>query len=1078
MNEHANAKDLASDRNQLVDYLRSRLIGPANGPDECLPGKDQPQSYHYLMGAIFPQGTGVKDIEDAEESDSSSDDPIALAYQMKPASMGLSFFFSPENDEVPEIKVCISAAIYKDLRKNTEPPSGWKRVILTQNPKSEGDDFVLSSQNRKKNGLLLGHVDLVSNWRPLGNGYLVTVSLINAYQASDGKPNSEDILHQAWMRCEGLNGSIGAYPSPNRYSWDTEEEDLALIYQNKKTYAIGHGCAAIWPITRQQRTAKYVETSFMPSYEVPPVTTEMAKEYELEDKDVFSLQFLANSQIDWSKKYVLLRSFIGKYETWIEKQDSQTIPAGLDAAAIRVSERLHETKRRMLKGLVYISENADARECFRIANLVMLMQMVHSSKVFAGELRDANSFEYISPDYFDPNNAIYRWRPFQLAFQLLTIESIANANSEEREITDLIWFPTGGGKTEAYLSVSAFELFHRRMMYGDAGGGTSIMLRYTLRLLTAQQFQRAAALICACELVRKTDPDKWGNEVFSLGLWVGSSTTPNKLSNDSEVSLGAFQKYQLLREQTKPENPFQLGQCPWCGTRIVPSEHTENPDSYGIKASHSSFSFFCPTETCTFHGQIPVQVIDDALYQDPPSFLIGTIDKFARLAWIDEPASFFKGNNEKRRPPSLILQDELHLISGPLGTISGLYESAIDAVIQRYGIKPKYIAATATIRRADDQVKKLYARKCAVFPPSGMTAEDSFFSREEVPSKEKPGRLYIGVMGQYHTPVTSLVHTSAALAQAPIDTPMSCEAKDGYWTQVIYHNSLRELGKTMTMSLDDIPERAAVIAKEKENYRSLSPVELSANVSSNEIPEILENLKVSKGKDGAIDCLPCTNMFSVGVDVKRLGLILINGQPKTTSEYIQASSRVGRDKIPGLVVAFYPNNKARDRSQYESFISYHQALYRAVEPTSVTPYALPSMERALHAALVISCRYCAGLSGNEGARNFNPDDPITRDCIEALRTRMLSAESGDISTQTEISEYLDRCVASWSQESQASQHGSKQLRYDTKKSLNFEPLLRNYIPRSPVKPSVPWATLNSMRNVDSNCNIKIWGDDS
>ena len=1072
MNKNSISIDLASDRDRIVHYLRSRLVGPVNGQDEFLPGKDQPHSYHYLMGAIFPQGTGIKDIEESEDTDSSAEDPIALAYQMKPASLGLSFFFMSDSEE-PEITVRVSAAVYSHQSEESGNPSGWKRVLLTQ--KSEGDDFTLSFRNRSKTGLLSGHVDLVSNWRKLGNGYLVTVSLINAHHASGGRPDPEKILHQVWMRCEGKNGSIGAYPSPNRYSWDAEEEDLALIYQNKKTYAIGHGCAAVWPVREQQQIATYVETSFIPSYEVAPVTTEIATVYELDDERVLSLQYLADSRVEWSTKAAALRSFISKYELWIEEQDSYPIPAGLEAAAVRVSGRLHEVKRRMLKGLAYLSENFNARECFRVANLAMLMQMVHSSKEYSGELRDANSFQYVAPEYSEERHSKYRWRPFQLAFQLLTIESIANSNSEEREIADLIWFPTGGGKTEAYLSVAAFELFYRRKMYGDAGGGTAIMLRYTLRLLTAQQFQRAAALICACEVIRDVDPGEWGTEAFTLGLWVGGATTPNQISNDSDDSPGALQKYQYLREQPKPENPFQLAQCPWCGSRIVPERYSENPDSYGIKVSHSSFGFFCPTATCTFHGHIPVQVIDDALYQNPPSFLIGTIDKFARLAWIDQPASFFTGGNEKRRPPSLILQDELHLISGPLGTISGLYESAIDVVIQQLGGKPKYIAATATIRRAGDQVKKLYARKCAVFPPSGMTAEDSFFSREELPSKERPGRLYIGVMGQYHTPVTSLVHTSAALAQAPIDVPLSTEAKDGYWTQVIFHNSLRELGKTMTMSLDDIPERAA-IANDKGNSRRLSPVELSANISSSDIPEVLENLKVSRGKDGAIDCLPCTNMFSVGVDVKRLGLILMNGQPKTTSEYIQASSRVGRDRIPGLVVAFYPNNKARDRSQYESFIPYHQALYRAVEPTSVTPYALPSMERALHAALVIACRYSAGLSGNNGARNFDPSDPQIRDCIEALRSRMMSAESDDASTQEEISGYLDTCVTAWKQEAEASSHGSKQLYYDSKGNKGFQPLIKHYQPGSPIKPSVPWATLNSMRNVDGDCKIYIWGE--
>jgi superfamily II DNA/RNA helicase len=280
----------------------------------------------------------------------------------------------------------------------------------------------------------------------------------------------------------------------------------------------------------------------------------------------------------------------------------------------------------------------------------------------------------------------------------------------------------------------------------------------------------------------------------------------------------------------------------------------------------------------------------------------------------------------------------------------------------------------------------------------------------------------------------------------------------------------------MTMSLDDIPKRAEVIAERSAYSRNIKPIEMSAQISSKEIPEILEALTASKGDPNAIDFLPCTNMFSVGVDVKRLGLILMNGQPKTTSEYIQASSRVGRDLIPGLVVAFYPNSKARDRSQYESFVPYHQALYRAVEPTSVTPYALPSLERALHAALTIVMRYSAGLSGNNGAKDFDTSKLEVAEAIENLRERMLAAELGDTTTQSGINRYLDICVDAWQEKAELSRRSGIQLRYDAKASPNLEPLLVSYSTGAAVKPEIPWPTLNSMRNVDSDCKVYVWGE--
>jgi hypothetical protein len=653
----------------------------------------------------------------------------------------------------------------------------------------------------------------------------------------------------------------------------------------------------------------------------------------------------------------------------------------------------------------------------------------------------------------------------------MVIESIANQNSTERDIVDLIWFPTGGGKTEAYLAIAAFELFYRRIKFGDAGGGTAVIKRYTLRLLTAQQFERVSSLICACEVIRQKYTQELGTEQFTLGLWVGEDSSPNTFQVASA-------KFDELLTQNRPENPFQLQKCPWCGTRIIPKQRIADLTAYGVRCDQTSFEFFCPETTCRFHGQLPINVVDDHLYNHPPSFLVGTIDKFARLAWTERPRAFFAGAaNGGRMPPSLIIQDELHLISGPLGTIAGLYEAAMDVIMQSLNARPKYIAATATIRRSREQCQRIYSRSVSIFPPSGLSSQDSYFAREQPVSARSPGRLYIGVMGQYQSPVTSLVQTSAALSQAPVELALSNEARDGYWTQVIFHNSKRELGKTMTLCRDDIPKRAAVICSSDDKLRaSFIPVEMSANIPSREIPVVLEALKNAQGDGGVIDMLPCTNMFSVGVDVGRLGLIVMNGQPKTTAEYIQASSRVGRNKVPGLVVAFYPNNKARDRSHYESFISYHQALYRAVEPTSVTPYSMPAMERALHAALVITMRYCGSVLREEDAGRFNPADPQQAQVIDKLRRRMKSAQSGDAMLTAGIDSYLDKCIEIWSAAARRSREGTNRLRYDARNSANFESLLVQYKPGINWKPEIPWATLNSMRNVDQECRVHVRGE--
>ena len=269
-----------------------------------------------------------------------------------------------------------------------------------------------------------------------------------------------------------------------------------------------------------------------------------------------------------------------------------------------------------------------------------------------------------------------------------------------------------------------------------------------------------------------------------------------------------------------------------------------------------------------------------------------------------------------------------------------------------------------------------------MFPPSGLDADDSYFVRFD---REMPGRLYSGIMPQGHTPLTAMVHLSAALLQAPIDLPLTAPADDAYWTLVAYHNSLRELGKSVTLAHDDIPARISVIAETEDDVRRLPDdqiLELTSNVPPAEIPAKLEVLQRHRG-EGAASFVASTNMISVGVDVPRLGLMLVVGQPKTTSEYIQATSRVGRT-VPGLIVTLYSPSKPRDRSHYESFVPYHSALYRAVEPTSVTPFSIPARGRALHAGLVVMARHGLGWDANDDASLFNAADPDWQEMVASF----------------------------------------------------------------------------------------------
>lgn len=1072
-----NHTDFEKDKDRVIEYVRSELIGPIGGEHDPL-YDDKPVD-RYLMGVLFPREAdsslvldGEDDSNSASDQEEVDDSPISSLFQRLPASMGVSFYVEGAEIEIHVFGGCYRKLTKKDHEKlevmdENDRPYGvdadgkWPKWVRDEISGYKSPETVVCNLKRdssEKVEVLGGRALLHVLPRKIGSGYLVTVSLVNAieHDQDGGRINSEDCIFQTGIRCRVTDGKIGEYPSVRSLSYDDEEEELALQYSNHVAYAIGHGCSANWKASNGE--AEYVETDFMPVSEVKPVTTSVEG-----DSRVLSLQYLSDQNVPSIELEEKLGCFIDDYEQWFSLV-RQVEFGEYAAAGERILGRIENAISRMKSGADLIASDEKTRQAFALANRSMLMQMIHSTDDYAGGKRGRNASPYVKPNYdSNENENKYKWRPFQLAFQLLVLPSLVEVDRDDRDVVDLLWFPTGGGKTEAYLSLAAFEMLYRRIVFGDEGLGTAVLKRYTLRLLTTQQFQRASTLICALEALRKSDLELLGEEPFRLGLWVGQASTPNHYTNTSPNSKGALELYRDLLEQDRPENPFQLQKCPWCGTEIVPQRFSDDMKDYGVVATESTFKFLCPSDDCEFHHSIPVTVVDDDIYSNPPTFVIGTVDKFARLAWDDSSSNMF--GTERRRPPSLIIQDEMHLISGPLGTIAGIYEAAIDTLIESKGITPKIIAATATVRRAGDQVQKLYAGEVQIFPPPGVRANDSYFSRE---SEEEQGRFYIGLMGQGHSPVTSVVRTAAVLSQSVYEVDISDTARDSWWTQVIYHNSRRELGKTMTLASDDIPARVEIIASAQDRKR-MSPVnveELSSNIKGTEIPRVLEDLELTCESGNAIDLLPCTNMISVGVDVSRLGMMLVVGQPKSTSEYIQASSRVGRNRSrpSGLVFTLYSPSKPRDRSHYESFVHYHSALYRYVEPTSVTPFAEPARKRALHAAVVIVARHACGLGANDAACSFDRNDSLTRENMQRLLERMVSADSSE---REGIERDMELVLSQW--EEVIGSGGT--LRYEARAGRQFRGLLAKFDDPG----SGEWKTLNSMRNVDSEVEIHVRG---
>ncbi len=748
----------------------------------------------------------------------------------------------------------------------------------------------------------------------------------------------------------------------------------------------------------------------------------------------------------------------------------------------------------MRTGVELLRRDADAALAFRLANRAMLEQMRQRDRA-RGRNKDVRD---------------YRWRPFQLAFLLAVIQSTIDERDPSRDVLDLIWFPTGGGKTEAYLGLFAFLVVWRRLRYGEAGGGTAVLMRYTLRLLTRQQFERAARIVCALELLRRRGAARIGDEPVSVGLWVGAAASPNTFQEAAKqvdamapedggpAADMAASVEQPARDDvsevldTAPPRPTRdtdgigshrlvLQSCPWCGQRLTA------PHSYA--AGPTEFQFLCGNRACAFGDgrPLPCNVVDEALYDQPPTLLVGTLDKFARLAWEERAAAFF--GRGARRPPELVIQDELHLIAGPLGSVAGVYEAAIETVLEQRGVRPKYVASTATIRMAHEQVRRLYGREMAVFPPPGLSADNSWFARTD---HCRPGRLYVG----YLAPGLDQQHCLAPLAAALLAAPLALfedqrdrdDLLDAWWTQVIYHGSLRGVGASHNAFVTDVrtfmrrldAERREAVGRDGEPGTSTplasgddtsggrsqpAIAQLTSQSTAQENARTFDRLEAPRGAADCLDAVLATNMISVGVDVDRLAAMVINGQPLTTAEYIQASSRIGRAGVPGLVFANYYRHQARSLSHYENFRPYHESFYRFVEPTSVTPFTYQVRKRALHAALVIALRHgYDALTDNAAAGGFDKDDTRVQAVVGALERRCRRAEN---EAGEETAAHIKRLVDEWQEAAARCKRQKRGLQYDCRDN-SADRLLGEF---DGARPGL-WKTLHSMRNIEDTAVLR------
>lgn len=978
-------------------------------------------------------------------------------------------------------------------------------------------DYADNEENRNLDGT---DAKLVALRRKIAEEtWSVTVMLVNGLSESPVKANR--CIFQSRIEIGTHNNGftfVESNPNSDISAMDDEERSLDLLYRHKKIYGTGLGTSVDWKI--DDKGKGIIWNDFFPITEVPSVSFSLPKNDLLEDGEL-SMKYLSDlDSSDRDTKLKSMRSLVDLYKLWVE--DLEKAAAMLDARyASAAAKNIQECKRayqRMYAGIETLRSNDNAYSAFLLANRAMFMQRIHIA--MQSEMAQVNADRYpgdeeISDrlnemDYSRESDANCRWRPFQIAFLLMDINSIVDDQSPERSIVDLIWFPTGGGKTEAYLGLTAFTIFYRKLAHPKQSAGTAVIMRYTLRLLAAQQFTRAATLICACEYIRQDCAQKrhrysaypLGKNPITIGLWIGGTHIPNK-NGDADFHLDKLRKvssYYYVRNEKERHNKFQVLKCPWCGTKMVKDDKDKKlVGEWGYSMSGKHFYMFCPHEDCVFTKKLPIQIIDEELYDAPPTLLFGTVDKFAMLPWDGRIGAFF-GIGSDNRTPELIIQDELHLISGALGTVVGLYETAVDAICGQKGISPKVIASTATIRRAKEQCSVLYNREVIQFPAPGLDAEDSFFAKESSIDYEKGvyGRKYVGIMPSGKTKAMAEIRAMAALLQKAYTMDLPDAVKDKLWTLTVYFNSLKDLGKASTLVDDDVKDFIVRTANRMFTTRRLiiSADELTSRVSTTELNETLDKLeKIEYSKENeaakryASNVLLATNMISVGIDVARLNVMLMIGQPKLTSEYIQASSRVGRS-FPGVAFVQYDATKSRDRSHYERFRSYHESFYRFVEPTGATPFSRPARERALHAVLISMMRQMTGMSEDKDAINFDKEyfeDAIREiECFVIERVKGIKSRS-DGQAKDDIDEiraeiqtffdtwqdYVDECNG---------EEPSVPL-YFGRRFMVAPPtggtrrLLKQY---GSNERDVAISTLTSMRNVDTPVagSIIVWGDNN
>ena len=1232
-------------RTNLVDILRRELLGPADGEDEILTVAPDGR---YNLGRIAPTrltgsadspgpgdngdhgaDEGALDV-DALDARASTGVPITGADEegpdgdedtagdrddapirrglMIPASMGLRFQVPADLDS---LTIHASWGVYHpqsggpaedahqegpgDGRGEDRPATVYRREDVTEHVRIDLASLAPgTTQDHVLREDVILRVDAQLENHAEGDRLLIEVALCNDRQTPRRIPT------QAWLFQTRLDVDAGGRAvflpvhdiltdasAASALLSDAEEARLALQYRDRLEYAVGRTCSADWTVLPGQRRATQVRTEWIPTSTTPQTDAATV------DGALLDMTALATATPDQLRAG--LAPIIEAYGAWLGRQRSAiaALPDHLRPTAEEVVEEAAQVHASLAAGLDHLLASSDAQRCFSFMNRVMADQRVHS-QIAEERQKEPGLLLAAAEERVRAKAFPHHWRVFQLAFVLLqlpalTEPALARRSDAERAKVELLFFPTGGGKTEAYLGLAAYTFAIRRLQGVlttpdgplDGGAGVAVLMRYTLRLLTSQQFQRATALVCAAEMARREDPGTWGSEPFRIGLWVGSAVSPKRVSEAAE-QLKAL-KDRSARE-TAPYPALQTTRCPWCGNPLSYKDVRVDTAAGRVRVHCPDPLASCPfSEGGAVADGIPVLTTDEEIYRLVPAFVIATVDKLARMAREGQAAALF-GHVARRcerhgyvpqldargtcdddsckvkdshpakngmpparvvptgrlRPPDLIIQDELHLITGALGTTVGLFEVAVDVMTtwrltgadgRTRTVRPLIVASSATVRNARAQVRGLYGRGLTVFPPQVLSASDTFFSTEMPIDEAHPGRLYLGLSTTGVKLTNAEIQTAQVLmAAGQLLLDRAGAAADPYMTLVGYFSATRELAGMARYIQDDIQTALAKGlpgSRLPRRYGNAMPGiklgELTSRIDSTTITATLGSMALpfdptvhstaareesarrfraghrpaSRPGEQPFDAVLATSMLQVGVDVSRLGLMLIVGQPKNTAEYIQASSRVGRDASrPGLVVTLGNWARPRDLAHYEQFRHFHETFYSQVEPLSVTPFSTTSLERGLDGLLVAAARVltatdspASSLGPEHSAGNILRQREAMDRLAQAIASRIEHSGADDPRSRVVdlVRKRLEDRIGQWERRAKDADDEANAPRTETGRHLVYErsmqadgflDLIRSAESTGPRsrRGGAPFVVANSMREVQPEINLLVSPD--